>query len=245
MQSSSRISHAFHSSLTYVFPENCFEEIVLRFNIFHAKCFRMVLSRCLGLAIIFGSVLIKIPQILKIVHGKSGAGVSLLSNFLELLCFLATVSYSCVSGFNFSAWGDSLTVGIQTAIVAFLIMWYSSRQSEAIVFSIAVSLSAILLCSGLVPLNILAILQSLNIPMVVVAKAIQALENFRNKSTGQLSPITVFMQYAGCAARIFTSVQETGDKLLITTYIVATIMNGVIFGQILMYWGQKMPKKIE
>uniref|UniRef100_A0A915KHP6 Uncharacterized protein n=1 Tax=Romanomermis culicivorax TaxID=13658 RepID=A0A915KHP6_ROMCU len=46
------------------------------------------------------------------------------------------------------------------------------------------------------------------------------------------------MQFAGCSARIFTSVQETGDRLMIWTFIFATIMNGVIFAQILLYWGQ-------
>jgi len=43
------------------------------------------------------------------------------------------------------------------------------------------------------------------------------------------------MQVLGCAARVFTSVQETGDFLLILNYVVATIMNGSIFGQMLVY----------
>ncbi len=67
-------------------------------------------------------------------------------------------------------------------------------------------------------------------------QAIQALENYRNKSTGQLSTITVFLMFAGCLVRIFTSVQETGDRLVIATFCVASMMNGLIFGQILIYW---------
>lgn len=62
--------------ITFIFPENCFEELIIRFNIFHGKspkknffykaendlyfsekCPKLVLSRVLGLGIVLGSVL--------------------------------------------------------------------------------------------------------------------------------------------------------------------------------------------
>jgi hypothetical protein len=44
------------------------------------------------------------------------------------------------------------------------------------------------------------------------------------------------MQFAGCAARVFTSVQETnGDWLIIGPFLVATSLNGIIFAQIIFY----------
>uniref|UniRef100_T1JJZ2 Uncharacterized protein n=1 Tax=Strigamia maritima TaxID=126957 RepID=T1JJZ2_STRMM len=56
-------------------------------------------------------------------------------------------------------------------------------------------------------------------------QAIQALQNYQNGSTGQLSAITVFLVFAGNLARIFTSVQETGDSLVVITYSSSAIAN--------------------
>ena len=49
--------------------------------------------------------------------------------------------------------------------------------------------------------------------MIVVGKLIQAATNYKNGHTGQLSAITVFLLTAGSLARIFTSIQETGDQV--------------------------------
>lgn len=65
---------------------------------------------------------------------------------------------------------------------------------------------------------------------------IQIRENHRNKSTGQLSFLTVFLMFAGCLARIFTSIQETGDSLLIGSFVVASVTNGILLSQIFYYW---------
>ena len=60
--------------------------------------------------------------------------------------------------------------------------------------------------------------------------------NYRNGSTGQLSAATVFMLFFGSFARVFTSIQETGDTLIIITYLVASSLNGVLAGQVFYYW---------
>lgn len=39
--------------------------------------------------------------------------------------------------------------------------------------------------------------------------------------------------------------QETGDQLVIITYVIASLMNGLIFAQLFMYWdstNKKMKK---
>lgn len=54
--------------------------------------------------------------------------------------------------------------------------------------------------------------------------------------------MSTFMQFAGCLARIFTSIQETGDVLVIVTYVIASLMNGLIFAQMFIYWDQPVTK---
>uniref|UniRef100_F6V4J8 Mannose-P-dolichol utilization defect 1 protein homolog n=3 Tax=Ciona intestinalis TaxID=7719 RepID=F6V4J8_CIOIN len=80
-------------------------------------------------------------------------------------------------------------------------------------------------------------------PAVVISKLIQALDNYKNGSTGQLSAITVFLMFIGSLARIFTSIQETGDNLVVLNYIVSSTSNGVIAFQILWYWNANVATK--
>lgn len=64
----------------------------------------------------------------------------------------------------------------------------------------------------------------------------QAYTNYSNGSTGQLSAVTGFMLFFGSLARIFTSIQETGDTTMVIMYICSTAANAVIAAQILYYW---------
>jgi hypothetical protein len=72
---------------------------------------------------------------------------------------------------------------------------------------------------------------------------IQAASNYQNQSTGQLSAITIFMLTGGSIARIFTSIQETGDRTIILTYLAATSVNALIAFQMLLYWNSPANKK--
>jgi len=67
-------------------------------------------------------------------------------------------------------------------------------------------------------------------------KGIQIWANYEQGETGQLSVISVTMQFGGCLARVFTSIQETNwDWLIIAPFVVASILNGIILAQILYY----------
>ena len=62
--------------------------------------------------------------------------------------------------------------------------------------------------------------------------------NFRNGHTGQLSAVTSFLLSLGAIARIFTSIQETGDNIIILTYICSSVVNTIIALQVIMYWNK-------
>jgi hypothetical protein len=51
------------------------------------------------------------------------------------------------------------------------------------------------------------------------------------------------MLFFGSLARIFTSIQETGDQVVIYTYLAATSVNALIAFQILWYWNSPANKK--
>lgn len=72
---------------------------------------------------------------------------------------------------------------------------------------------------------------------------IQAFSNYRSGSTGQLSAVTVFLLFGGSLARIFTSVQETGDTTLVVTYIGSSVANAIIASQVIYYWPRASKKE--
>lgn len=45
------------------------------------------------------------------------------------------------------------------------------------------------------------------------------------------------------AVRIFTTLQETGDKYMLTIFIVSTVFNVTMVTQILYYWNVKIDKQ--
>jgi len=236
-------------AILQVLSPECYDEFFLNFNFFHVDCLKAALSKGLGLGIIAGSMLVKVPQILKLYNAKSGEGLTMVSLVMELFAIAANLAYSYRNGFPFSAWGEGVFVVIQTAIVAALVLLYGTKPGKgksfkagggsavaAGSFLVCFSLGLALLLSPLAPMQLLWAFQASIVPIIVISKLIQARANYRQGSTGQLSAVTIFLLTAGAMARIFTSIQETGDPMMVLTFVVSTLANGLIAGQVIYYW---------
>ena len=128
-------------------------------------------------------------------------------------------------------------ITLQNLVILALILRYSNNTLGAIAFLGAFSASAYALADAtLVSAALLRTLQMAVVVIGVASKLPQIANNHAAKSTGQLSAVTVFMQAAGSAARVFTTVQEVDDPVLLTSALVATSLNLVIAGQMVVYW---------
>ncbi|XP_046452150.1 mannose-P-dolichol utilization defect 1 protein-like [Daphnia pulex] len=237
-----------------VLTPQCYDEFFVNFNFFHVECLKAALSKGLGLGIIAGSVLVKVPQILKLFNAKSGEGINLTAIFMELFAISANMAYSYRNEFPFSSWGEGFFLAVQTALVAALVLLYGSGPGKgknagksaaggrsgsavaALSFLACFSAGLALMLSPLAPMQLLWLFQASIVPIIVVSKMIQAVANYRQGGTGQLSAVTIFLLTGGAAARIFTSIQETGDSMMILTYVVSTFVNCVIAAQVIYYW---------
>ncbi|CAB3231339.1 unnamed protein product [Arctia plantaginis] len=229
--------------LLSVLTENCYTEYFEKYNFLDVPCFTSTLSKGLGIGIIAGSILVKVPQILKILKNNSGEGINVYGVYLELFAITANFAYSYVMGFPFSAWGEGTFLAIQTAVIAALVLHYGGSTGSATVFlAIYVGLVSVLV-SKLTPVDVLWSMQAVNVPIIVIAKSIQVITNYRNGSTGQLSAVTLLLLFGGSIARIFTSLVETGDFIIILTYCVSTVANGAIVAQLFWYWNADSVKK--
>ncbi|XP_059479887.1 mannose-P-dolichol utilization defect 1 protein homolog [Neocloeon triangulifer] len=235
-------------------PE-CYDEFFIKFNFLDVPCLKAALSKGLGLGIILGSMLVKVPQITKIFGGKSAEGISAISVFLELFAITANVAYSYTNKFPFSAWGEGLFLALQTSAVAAMVLLYGNQPRtgkkkeaggsavQACLFLAVYSVLFLVLTTGITPPDVLWSMQAANVPIILVGKLIQAVANYKAGSTGQLSAVTVFMLFGGSLARIFTSYQETGDMTMIVTYCGASFANSIIAAQVLYYWPRGAAKK--
>ncbi|XP_026757233.1 mannose-P-dolichol utilization defect 1 protein homolog [Galleria mellonella] len=226
-----------------VFSPECYEEYFTKFNFLDVPCFKATLSKGLGIGIIAGSILVKVPQILKILNSKSAQGINFYGVCLELFAITANFAYSYVMNFPFSAWGEGTFLAIQTAIIAALVLHYGGTPGRAAAFlALYVGLVSTLI-SGYTPTDILWSMQAATVPIILVAKAIQVITNYKNGSTGQLSAVTCLLLFGGSVARIFTSIQETGDFIIILTFCVSTAANGALVLQLFWYWNADKTNK--
>ncbi|XP_020614751.1 mannose-P-dolichol utilization defect 1 protein-like isoform X1 [Orbicella faveolata] len=220
----------------YIIPKYCHDEFFVDLNFFHVVCLKIALSKLLGYFIVALASIAKLPQIIKVLRASSVEGLSLLSFITELTTMTGTFSYSSARGFPFSTWGESLFKAIQTCFLVMLFFYYSSRPLAAVLFPFLYGAIVYVVLSGLTPIAVLVQLVSLNILFLSISRVSQIATNFRNGHTGQLSFVMVVMLLFNHAARIFTTLQETGDKYMLVTFIISTIFNVTMVTQILYYW---------
>ncbi|XP_059524752.1 mannose-P-dolichol utilization defect 1 protein isoform X2 [Myotis daubentonii] len=111
-------------------PEKCYDQFFVQWDLLHVPCLKILLSKGLGLGIVAGSLLVKLPQVLKILGAKSAEGLSLQSVMLELVALTGTMVYSIVNHFPFSSWGEALFLMLQTVTICFLVLHYRGQTAK-------------------------------------------------------------------------------------------------------------------
>lgn len=53
----------------------------------------------------------------------------------------------------------------------------------------------------------------------------------------------MFLLAAGAIIRVFTSIQETGDQIIILTYVCSSAVNVILAIQVVYYWNAKAAAK--
>jgi len=208
------------------------------FSTFFAQnCHSELISKLLGFAIVAGSMMVKVPQIMKMMANKSSEGISSTSNLLDLFMIGATLGYGFIKNLPFASYGDALFIYVQTAIILILIPVYKNNKFLTFLYLAMATVAAYAIANKLIPVDMITIAQQINIPLTFISRGIQIMTNFGNKSTGQLSGITFFLSFAGCGSRIFTSLVDAKDNLMALSFGVGFLLNGVVWGQILYYAG--------
>lgn len=224
--------------------EKCAQQILQDFQFPSRDCAQVIVRKGLSLGIIAGSALVKVPQIVKILLSQSVQGLSFLAFLLEMMASSITFAYNFRAGNSFITYGETLFVTLQNALIVLLIGFYGNKMMQLLVIT---ALYSVFLSTLLVPQyvsdELMATLQAATIPLAALARLPQILQILASGQTGQLSSLSVFLIAAGSLARLYTTVAEVKDRLLVAGFAVSAGLNVVLFLQVLATPKHKRAKK--
>ena len=221
-------------------------------------CAKLVVSKALGYAIVAGSALVKLPQILKIAKAGSVAGLSGASINIEMLASTCSFAYYVGLGYPFSTWGENLFLCLQNAMIVVLYFRYSRGSFFSPAFLAAIvtyaalgtTLYLRLLPTVALPAGVCSALQlqsceltsesvagGLPILLLLFSRLPQIYQNLRQGHTGMLAVPTYALNTLGSLARVFTTLQEVNDPLVLCGTVSAFCQNFAIVLQMVVYRG--------
>ncbi|KAG8624899.1 hypothetical protein KVT40_006650 [Elsinoe batatas] len=225
----------------------CYNSLLLSINLSDTDCLRLAISKALGIAIITASSIVKIPQLLKLLNAQSAAGVSFLSYALETAAYLVTLAYNVRQGFPFSTYGETALIAVQNVAIAVLVLHFSGKSAGAAAFVAGLAAAGYALFNqGVVGVKELGWLQAGAGLLGVASKVPQIATIWQQGGTGQLSAFAVFNYLVGSLVRIFTTLQEVDDKLILWGFISGFLLNAVLAAQMVYYWnGSSSQKEVQ
>jgi mannose-P-dolichol utilization defect protein 1 len=211
-----------------VIPKRCVN------TLFEVSCLKATISKLLGYAIITGACIVKLPQIIAFLRAGSVKGVDRNATYLDLLGYLGVGAYHIVSGSPWSSYGETIIITVQSIVIV-LMMWsydfpgVTHSSIVTAIFTVAASIPFAL------PREYLAYVQIACTVLTILSRVSQIRSNIAQGGTGQLAFMTLFMNFAGSAARIFTSSQEIKQIEVLASFVVATVLNGSLVAQYIYY----------
>lgn len=199
-----------------------------------SACTQLLLRKGLSVGIIGGSALVKLPQLLKILLNQSVVGLSLIGHVLELVASTIAFAYNFRAGNPFMVYGETVFVSGQNAVLVVLIGFYGEKMMQLLLFT---AIYSVMVSSLMIPNYVtdeqLAILQVATIPIVAISRLPQIFQVWSSGSPGQLSVISLFLVMAGSLARLYTTLAEVKDPILLFGYASTTILNTILFLQVI------------
>ena len=231
--------------------DSCYQALILDVDEANVDCIKLAVSKGLGVGIVGASAVVKVPQILNLVRAQSAEGVSFLSYLLETTSYLVSLAYNVRNGFPFSTYGETAFILVQNIAITLLVLHYSGKGAVAALLAGVIAVAATALfsqpgASSVVSVSAeqLGYLQAGAGALGVASKIPQIVAIWAQGGTGQLSAFTVFNYLAGSLSRIFTTLQEVDDKLILYSFIAGFALNAVLAAQMVYYWNAKPAAKV-
>ncbi|KAI5858757.1 hypothetical protein BZA05DRAFT_382349 [Tricharina praecox] len=228
--------------LSQLGPE-CYSTIVSKLDISsHPECTQLAISKAIGVGIIGLSTVVKVPQLLKLLASGSAQGISFTSYLLETTAYIITLAYNYRSGNPFSTYGEIALLAVQNVIISMLVLHYRGKAGVAAVYAMVLATAGYALFNeGLISKEMMVMVQTATIPLGLMSKIPQIFTIAKDKNTGQLSAFAVFNYLFGSLARVFTTISEVDDPVILYGFLGGFALNVVLAVQMLWYWNAGKP----
>lgn len=198
----------------FVFREDCYDKFVNKQDFSDQECLKTTISKVIGMAIIVGSGIVKLPQVVKIMRNGSVQGISAMTYYLETTVYMQTAAQAMSSGLPFSVYGENLIILVQNAMIMLLIFQYNKDIGMLEVMFVIGFFGAwgfSLFAGGFMTPELWQMVSTSNSVLSLVGKGPQLWTNFCNKSTGQMAFVTFLLNFLGGIARLGTVLFESDD----------------------------------
>mmetsp|Transcript_15618 Transcript_15618/g.31572 ORF Transcript_15618/g.31572 Transcript_15618/m.31572 type:complete len:250 (+) Transcript_15618:109-858(+) len=196
------------------------------------------LSRLVGYGIVVGSVLYKVPQLVRIVRSGSSRGISAAMYSLDTVGTGLSAAYAYRMRFPVSAVGELYPVlTTNVAIMGLLYQYGEPRERVMLVLVLVVGVIGAWAFVLRQAYSVAAFqaLQLLSIPVVNISRIPQIWRNFRRQSTGELAPSTLFLAFIGSSLRMITTRLQLRDSAVFHGFLFGSLFNLVLLLQVAWY----------
>eukprot|EP00903_Cladosiphon_okamuranus_P012234 g11474.t1 len=225
---------------------------------------KLGLVRVAGYGIIAGSLCLKTPQIARVWKAKSLVGLAPASIYADVFLFATSVMYHVLKRNPIRAYGESVIVLFQTLMMVGL-LWRFGTEEVVVVAGgsgsgeepsaltknknrpaggglagrtaiVVGSVVATVLCMQHLPERMWGLLVVVSTPTLLAVQLPQIWKNWRQKHTGELATLTVFLACLGSSIRVGTTIADLGgDPWLLFNYVLGVTTNATMLTQIYLY----------
>lgn len=212
-------------------PEYCLEYIWDK-----ADCWKSLIVKMLGVAMIVGAFLNKAPVLINVLNKQSVAGLSKTALYCEAIVYSNAFYYGLRAGLPFTSYGENGALLLQT-ITLVLCCWRFSKVAVSewimvvVLYGVYSYIAMELLSQELIPY----LMKSL-VYINFYAKGIQIYQIFKEGHTGNQSFVTLTMNVVGTTIRVGTTLGESVvDPNLLLSHASSAALNGTLLGQYFYY----------
>mmetsp|Transcript_40956 Transcript_40956/g.132298 ORF Transcript_40956/g.132298 Transcript_40956/m.132298 type:complete len:311 (+) Transcript_40956:35-967(+) len=195
-----------------------------------------LIARWLGFLVGAGSLLLYTPIAARVYRQRSADGLTLSTWWLKLLSYTCSDAYSFRNGYPLSTYIETLIITVEACGVLLLVAHFQRRLDAAFAGLALSYLAAATWALSAAPPEAIALGQSAATALNTCALLPQIAQNAARRSPGGFSPVTAGLACAGCAIRLFTTVELAGsDPLLLAGFAAGLAVNAALLSQIVYY----------
>jgi len=208
-------------------------------------------AEALGYLLGAASLLLYTPIAVRILRKRSAEGLAVSTWWLKLTSYTCTDVYNIKNSFPIAAFSETIVITFEAVAILGLVTYFQKRIDRS---TLLLAFSYFILTSWALgsPSNVfpwgppdewigLALISSTVLNTGALLPQLR--QNWERQSSGGYSPVTASLAAAGCAIRLFTTMElANGDPLLLFSYGSAMLLNLSVLFQIL-YFGTQIEKK--